>query len=113
MILPATTAVETFSAAGTFAANTTGPESLRSIYEVAAEISRRSAKHSAEFLNATPMVMARLQESSRPARFSGRLPAADRKLEAGSSPPLKKEKETKNAVPPPGTEFQAGFFEPA
>ncbi len=89
------------------------PESLRSIYEVAAEISRRSAKHSAEFLNATPMVMARLQESSRPARFSGRLPAADRKLEAGSSPPLNKEDEPRTDVTRAAIDLTAAFAERA
>jgi nitric oxide reductase NorD protein len=60
MILSAATAAETFRGAATLAVNVNDPESLRSIYEVAAEISRRSAKHSADFLNATPRVIGRL-----------------------------------------------------
>jgi nitric oxide reductase NorD protein len=63
MILSASSATETFRAAATLAANVSDPQSLRSVYEVAAEISRRSAKHSADFLNATPMVIGRLLES--------------------------------------------------
>ena len=99
MILSATTAVETFRGAATLAANATGPESLRSVYEVAAEISRRSAKHSADFLNATPMVMARLQESSRPARFS-----------SGS---LNKEDEARTDVTRAAIDLTAAFAERA
>jgi len=98
MILSATTAVETFRGAATLAA-TTGPESLRSIYEVAAEISRRSAKHSADFLNATPMVMARLQESSRPAKFRGG--------------PLNKEDEPRTDVTRAAIDLTAAFAERA
>jgi nitric oxide reductase NorD protein len=71
MILSATTAAETFREAATLAANVNHPELLRSIYEVAAEISRRSAKHSADFLNATPMVIGRLLESNDPAANEG------------------------------------------
>src|SRR5260370_25056762 len=99
MMLSATTAVETFRGAATLAANTTGPESLRSVYEVAAEISRRSAKHSADFLNATPTVMARLQESSRRPRFSGR--------------PLNKEDEPRNDCTRAAIDLTAAFAERA
>src|SRR2546423_3296973 len=56
MILSATIAAETFRSAPALAEKVPNPELLRSIYEVAANISRRSAKHSAEFLNATPAV---------------------------------------------------------
>jgi hypothetical protein len=71
MILSAASAAETFRAAATLAANVTDPESLRSVYEVAAEISRRSAKHSADFLKATPMVIGRLLESDDQAARAG------------------------------------------
>lgn len=57
MILSATTAAETFRDAPTLAEKVSNPNILRSIYEVAATVSRRSAKHSAEFLSATPVVM--------------------------------------------------------
>ncbi len=60
MILSATTAAETFRDAPGLAEKVSNPDILRSIYEVAATISRRSAKHSAEFLSATPVVMAAL-----------------------------------------------------
>jgi len=84
MILSATTAAETFRNARSLAESTGDAESLRSIYEVAASISRRSAKHSAEFLNATPAVVAALTNV---ASFSG-LPPANSETKAGSSPPL-------------------------
>jgi hypothetical protein len=71
MILSATTAAETFRGAATLAANVSQADWLRSIYEVAAEISRRSAKHSADFLNATPMVIGRLLESDDPPATAG------------------------------------------
>jgi hypothetical protein len=61
MILSAATAAETFRNAPLLAAKIKDEELLRSIYEVAAEISRRSAKHSADFLNATPVVVDHLQ----------------------------------------------------
>jgi len=59
------------------------------------------------------MVMARLQESSRPARFGGRLQAADRKLEAGSSPPLNKEDEPRTDVTRAAIDLTAAFAERA
>jgi nitric oxide reductase NorD protein len=67
MILSATAAVETFRGASTLADNVGQPDWLRSIYEVAAEISRRSAKHSADFLGATPKVFGSLRREYPPA----------------------------------------------
>ena len=64
MILSATTAAETFRGAAALAEKVSNPETLRSIYEVAAVISRRSAKHSADFLTATPAVFAALNRRS-------------------------------------------------
>jgi hypothetical protein len=61
MILSANTAAETFRDAPSLAEAVGEGELLRSIYEVAASISRRSAKHSAEFLHATPQVIAALR----------------------------------------------------
>jgi nitric oxide reductase activation protein len=60
MILSPTTAAETFRDAPSLAEAVHDAGSLRSIYEVAASISRRSAKHSAEFLKATPTVFTAL-----------------------------------------------------
>ncbi len=57
MVLSAATAAETLHGAPALAKQITSVELLRSIYEIAAIISRRSAKHSAEFLNATPRVV--------------------------------------------------------
>src|SRR5262249_38657285 len=47
MILSATTAAETYARAPDFAQSIPNADLLRSLYEVAATISRRSAKHSA------------------------------------------------------------------
>ena len=90
MVLSATTANETFQSAPGLASDINDAEILGSIYQVAAEISRRSAKHSAEFLNAAPVVIRELRRSHNHQRssFSGGLPPADTKLRAGSSPPL-------------------------
>jgi nitric oxide reductase NorD protein len=60
MTLSAKTAAETFRDAPALAERVTQPELLRSIYEIAAENSRLSAKHSADFLNAAPVVIAGL-----------------------------------------------------
>ncbi len=60
MTLSAKTAAETFRNAPALAEQIGQPELLRSIYEIAAEISRRSAKHSADFLNSAPVVIAGL-----------------------------------------------------
>ncbi|HEY0406950.1 MAG TPA: VWA domain-containing protein [Pyrinomonadaceae bacterium] len=57
MTLSSSVAVETFRRAPLLAAVTADAAELRSIFEVAAEISRRSAKHSADFLEATPRVV--------------------------------------------------------
>ena len=43
------------------------PDQLAAVLEIASEISRRSAKHSAEFLNSTPEVLERLRRSRDPA----------------------------------------------
>src|SRR6267142_621326 len=71
MILSAATAAETFRGAPLLAAEIKDGELLRSIYEVAAEISRRSAKHSADFLNATPTVILALDPKNPRVPFSG------------------------------------------
>jgi DNA-binding transcriptional MerR regulator len=57
MILSTAIAAETFREAPALANAVADAELLRSIYEIAASISRRSAKHSAEFLSATPLVV--------------------------------------------------------
>jgi hypothetical protein len=88
MILSAQTAAETFRDAPSLAARIEDGELLRSIYEVTAEISRRSAKHSAEFLNVTPTVIAALDPKKPGAPFSGGLPPAEPPSLAGGSPPL-------------------------
>lgn len=61
MILSATTAAETFREALALSRVVSDIEELRTIYSVAAAIARRSAKHSAEFLKATPIVIASLK----------------------------------------------------
>jgi nitric oxide reductase NorD protein len=63
MILSATTAAETFREAPRLTAVVGDIEVSRTIYEVAASIARRSAKHSAEFLSATPIVIASLERA--------------------------------------------------
>jgi hypothetical protein len=85
-ILSATSAAETFRSAPALAEKVPNPETLRSIYEVAATISRRSAKHSAEFLKVTPAVVAALEKQS--TSFRGGLLPAKSSSRAGSSPPL-------------------------
>jgi nitric oxide reductase NorD protein len=69
MILSATTAAETFTNAPAFAESIGQPDILRSVYEIAAIISRRSAKHSSEFLHAAPQVVAVL--NSNPVSLAG------------------------------------------
>src|SRR5712664_400176 len=88
MILSAATAAETFRTAPLLAEKIKDSELLRSIYEVAAEISRRSAKHSADFLNVTPSVISALHQENKPARSRGGLAPADPGPKVGSSPPL-------------------------
>jgi nitric oxide reductase NorD protein len=62
MILSATTAAETFRAAPALAKEIPQAELLASIYQVAGAISRRSAKHSSEFLSETPNIIERLRK---------------------------------------------------
>ncbi|HYE64602.1 MAG TPA: hypothetical protein VD966_03405, partial [Pyrinomonadaceae bacterium] len=62
MILSSSVATGTFRRAPLIAQTITDAELLRSIFDVAAEISRRSAKHSADFLDATPRVAERLND---------------------------------------------------
>ena len=71
MALSPSVAAETFHGASLLAKEIIDPEVLRSIYEIAAEISRRSAKHSAEFLQAAPGVVARLAKYYPPADAGG------------------------------------------
>jgi len=54
--LSSTVAVETFRSAPALAKAVNDTGILRSVFEIAAEIARRSAKHSADFLRATPPV---------------------------------------------------------
>src|SRR5205823_9976179 len=63
MILSATTAAESFRDAPALTAVVGDVEVSRTIYAVAASIARRSAKHSTEFLNATPVVMTSLEKA--------------------------------------------------
>jgi len=83
MTLSASAAAETFYGAPALAKEVRNPETLRSIYQIAAEVSRRSAKHSTEFLEATPRVISSLARG----HFSGGLLPAGPEL-AGGSPPL-------------------------
>jgi hypothetical protein len=62
MTLSSSVANETFRSAPLLASVVKDAELLRQIFEVAAEISRRSAKHSADFLNTTPDVVARFSD---------------------------------------------------
>ncbi len=62
MTLSSSVAVETFRRAPHLARSINDAELLRSVFETAAEISRRSAKHSADFLETTPRVAARFRE---------------------------------------------------
>jgi nitric oxide reductase activation protein len=86
MILSATTAAETFRDAPALTAVVGDADVSRTIYAVAASIARRSAKHSAEFLSATPAVVAVLEKQS--TSFSGGLLPSGSGSEAGDSPPL-------------------------
>jgi len=58
--LSSTIAIATLRNAAALAESVRSAETLKTIFEVAAEISRRSAKHSAEFLNRTPEVLSAL-----------------------------------------------------
>jgi hypothetical protein len=63
MILSAGAAAQTFEEASVIRQQVPDEEVLRAIYEIAGVIARRSAKHSAEFLNATPAVVAGVGEA--------------------------------------------------
>jgi len=56
-VLSGSVAVETFHSGAALAKAVSDPDVLRSVLEIAGEISRRSAKHSADFLRDTPRVM--------------------------------------------------------
>ena len=60
LALSTSIALETYRGAGHLAREVGDEELLRRVFEVALEVSRRSAKHSADFLSATPAVAARL-----------------------------------------------------
>src|SRR2546423_769188 len=60
LTLSTSIALETYRGAGRLARAVGDEELLRQVFEVALEVSRRSAKHSADFLSATPAVAARL-----------------------------------------------------
>jgi nitric oxide reductase activation protein len=62
MTLSSAVALETFKSAPLLAVQITDAELLSSIFEVAAEISKRSAKHSADFLKATPRLARRMRD---------------------------------------------------
>ncbi|MDX6613059.1 MAG: nitric oxide reductase NorD protein, partial [Blastocatellia bacterium] len=55
-----------FDSAPRVAQEISDPDLLCSIFEIASEISRRSAKHSADFLNAAPQVVANLSKHDPP-----------------------------------------------
>ncbi len=61
MTLSSTHATETLRWAPNLAKAINNSEIFASVFEIAAEISRRSARHSADFLNATPQVAAALK----------------------------------------------------
>lgn len=58
--LSSSISIATLRNAPALAQSVGNPETLKTILEVAGEIARRSAKHSAEFLNRTPQVLAAL-----------------------------------------------------
>ncbi len=58
MTLSTSIATETLAKVGPLAQAIDNPEALRSVLEIAAEIARRSAKHSADFLAASPQAIA-------------------------------------------------------
>jgi nitric oxide reductase NorD protein len=61
MTLSTSIALDTFRKVPTLATAVNSPDLLITVLDVAGEVARRSAKHSAEFLNRTPEVLARLQ----------------------------------------------------
>jgi hypothetical protein len=60
LTLSTSVALETYRTAGEIARAVGDEELLKQVFEVALEVARRSAKHSADFLAATPQVAARL-----------------------------------------------------
>ena len=56
MTLSSSVAIDTFRKVSALAKRVNSPETLHSVLEIAAEISRRSARHSSDFLEATPQV---------------------------------------------------------
>jgi nitric oxide reductase NorD protein len=64
MTLSAVIGIETFQKANSLAKTINNSATLLSVLEIASEISRRSAKHSADFLTATPQVITFLNEAS-------------------------------------------------
>jgi len=64
MTLSTSIALETFRRAPEIARAVVDADALRSVYEVAIEVARRSASHSADFLQATPPIASRLREYS-------------------------------------------------
>ena len=62
MTLSSAVALETFKSAPHLASYIADEKLLSSIFEVAAEISKRSAKHSADFLKATPRIIRRMRD---------------------------------------------------
>ncbi len=84
MILSAMTAAETFGAAPAFAESIGDANVLRAVYEIATIVSRRSAKHSSEFLHATAAVVAGLNSNQ---LFRGGPPPAVPNPTTGSSAP--------------------------
>src|SRR5437868_6756130 len=60
LTLSTSVALETYHSAGEVARSVGDEELLRHVFEVALEVARRSAKHSADFIAATPAVAARL-----------------------------------------------------
>ncbi len=67
MTLSANNATETLRNAGSLAAALNDLEILMAALEIASEIARRSAKHSADFLEATPQVVSALKRFANPA----------------------------------------------
>src|SRR5919202_5055396 len=82
MSLSSSIAVETFRGAGDVARAVGDAERLAAVFRIATEIARRSARHSANFINAAPAVFAHLEknfpsdERARVARESLRLAEA-------------------------------------
>jgi hypothetical protein len=82
--LSSSIAIATLRNAPVLAESVGSAETLKTIFEVAAEISRRSAKHSAEFLNRTPDVLSALgQLKSDEVMQQGPLLAAEFAARAG------------------------------